>query len=404
MSRMFQPVNIGKMEIKNRFVHSATHEAMADPDGRITDDLIGRYKNLAKGEIGLIIPGHMYVHPFGKAHHGQIGIHSNDMISGLKRLTETVHENGGKIAFQLTHGGRQVPKKVIGTQPLAPSKQGRDPVTLNKPRKMDERMIEETIGAFANAAVRAIEAGADAVQLHAAHGYLISEFLSPFFNKRKDKWGGSNENRFRFIEEIIKRIKSNLSDDKPILVKMNAIDYTPFKGVTPDLAAVYAKWMAKLGVGAVETSCGTYYTFHSIRGDIPVAEMAAALPMWMRPLAKVKLNFQKKGTTFKDAYNLEAARTIKPQIGDTKLILVGGLRKLFQMEEIVENGDADLISMSRPFIREPFLVKRFKEKKATEASCISCNKCFAAMFNSMPVKCYERGVPGLIPLKSRGRK
>ncbi|MBW2540218.1 MAG: NADH:flavin oxidoreductase, partial [Deltaproteobacteria bacterium] len=206
MSMMFQPVNIGKMEIKNRFVHSATHEAMADPDGRITDDHLRRYKNLAKGEIGLIIPGHMYVHPFGKAHHGQIGIHSNDMISGLKRLTE----------------------KVIGTQPLAPSKQGRNPVTLNKPRQMNERMIEETIEAFANAAVRAVEAGADAVQFHAAHGYLISEFLSPFFNKRKDKWGGSDENRFRFIEEIIKRVKKKLPDDKPVLVKMNAADYTPF--------------------------------------------------------------------------------------------------------------------------------------------------------------------------------
>ncbi|MFO7558718.1 MAG: NADH:flavin oxidoreductase [Desulfobacterales bacterium] len=392
MSRMFEPVTIGKVEIKNRFVHSATHEAMADKDSRITDGHIRRYKNLAKGEVGLIIPGHMYVHPLGKAHHGQIGIHSNDMIPGLKRLTETVHENGGKIAFQITHGGRQVSRKVIGTRPLAPSGQGRDPVTLNKPRKMDEKMIEETIGAFLNAAVRAIEAGADAVQLHAAHGYLISEFLSPFFNRRKDQWGGSDENRFRFIEEIIKRIKSNLPDDKPILVKMNAVDYTPFKGVTPDLAAVYANGMAKLGVGAVETSCGTYYTFHSIRGDIPVAEMAAALPLWMRPLAKVKLKFQKKDNTFQDAYNLEPARRIKPHIGDTRLILVGGLRKLSQMEEIVEDGDADLISMSRPFIREPFLVKRFKEKKAVEASCVSCNKCFAAMFSSMPVKCYEGGL------------
>jgi len=394
MSRMFQPVSIGRMEVKNRFVHSATHEAMADPGGNITDDHIKRYRNLAKGEIGLIIPGHMYVHPLGKAHHGQIGIHSDELIPGLKRLTRTIHDHGGKVAFQITHGGRQVSKKVIGKQPLAPSGQGRDPVTLNKPRPMNEEMIEETIGAFSNAAVRAMEAGADAVQLHAAHGYLLSEFLSPFFNKRKDKWGGSDENRFRLIGEIIKRIKGNLPDNKPILVKMNANDYTPLKGVTPDLAAFYANRMAELGVGAVETSCGTYYTFHSIRGDIPVAEMAAALPQWMRPLAWVKLSYQKKGNAFQEAYNLEAAKRIKPQIGDMRLILVGGLRKLSRMEEVIENGDADLISMSRPFIREPFLVKRFRENKATEASCISCNKCFAAMFRSMPVKCYQAGLPG----------
>ncbi len=394
MSRMFQSVKIGKMEIKNRFVHSATYEVMADNKGYITDELIKRYKNLAKGEVGLIIPGHMYVHPLGNAHHGQIGIHNDDMIPGLKKLADIIHENGGKVAFQLAHGGRQTPRQMIDTQPLAPSKQGRDPVTLNKPQKMSEALIEETIEAFAAAAVRAVEAGSDAVQIHAAHGYLICEFLSPFFNKRKDKWGGSDENRFRFIKEIIKRMKGRLPDDIPVLVKMNTNDYTPFKGITPDLAAVYAKWMTELGVDAVEISCGTYYTLHTIRGDIPVPEMAAGLPMWMRPVAKVKLNFQKKGNTFSDAYNLDAAKKIKPKMGDTPLILVGGMRKLSQMEKIVENGEADLISMSRPFIREPFLVKRFQEGKSTEASCINCNKCFAAMFNSIPIKCYEKGLPG----------
>ncbi|MBC2716325.1 MAG: NADH:flavin oxidoreductase [Desulfobacteraceae bacterium] len=394
MSQMFQSVKIGEMEIKNRFVHSATHEVMADNNGRITDELTKRYKNLAKGEVGLIIPGHMYVHPLGNAHHGQMGIHNDDMIPGLKRLADTIHENGGKVAFQLAHGGRQTPKQMIGTQPLAPSKQSRDPVTLNKPQQMSEELIEETIEAFAAAAARAVEAGSDAVQIHAAHGYLICEFLSPFFNKRKDKWGGSDENRFRLIKEVIKRTKSRLPDDIPVIVKMNTNDYTPFKGITPDLAAVYAKWMTVLSVDAVEISCGTYYTFHTIRGEIPVPEMAAGLPMWMRPVAKVKLNFQKKGNIFKDAYNLDAAKKIKPNMGDTPLILVGGMRKLSQMEEIVENGDADLISMSRPFIREPFLVKRFQEGKSTEASCVNCNKCFAAMFNSIPIKCYEKGLPG----------
>ena len=399
MSIMFQPIQIGAVTLKNRFVHSATHEVMAADDGRVTDLLIKRYRNLAKGEVGLIIPGHMFVHPLGNAHRRQIGIHTDAMIPGLKCLAGTVHENGSKIAFQLAHGGRQAPKQLIGTKPLAPSNQGRDPVTMNKPQQMTEEMIEETIEAFASAAGRAAKAGADAVQIHAAHGFLVNEFLSPFFNKRRDKWGGSDENRFRFLSEIIKRIKARAPGDMAVLVKMNTIDYTPLKGITPQLAAVYAKWLTEIGVDAIELSCGTYYTFKGLRGDIPVPEMAAGVPLWMRPVAYVKLNYQKRGNTFAHAYNLEAAKRIKPEMGDTPLILVGGMRKLAQMAEIVESGHADLVSMSRPFIREPFLVKRFRQNKTSEAACISCNKCFAAMFNEIPIKCYVVGLPGFKPKK-----
>ncbi|MFZ2632720.1 MAG: NADH:flavin oxidoreductase [Desulfosalsimonadaceae bacterium] len=394
MSVMFESVSIGKMEIKNRFVHAATHEVMASDDGQVTDAILKRYKNIAKGEVGLIIPGHMYVHPLGNAHHAQMGIHRDGMIPGLKQLADTIHENGGKVAFQLAHGGRQTPKKIIGTAPLAPSGQGIDPVSMNKPQQMTEEMIETTICAFASAAGRATEAGADAVEIHAAHGYLISEFLSPFFNRRRDKWGGSDENRFRFLGDIVSRVKERLPEDKPVFVKMNANDFTPFnKGITPELAATYAGWLNEAGAGAVEISCGTYYSFHTMRGDIPVPELAAGLPKWMRPVAKIKMSLQKKGNTFFHAYNLDAAKTIRPSAGDMKLILVGGMRKLSQMEDIVSQGHADLISMSRPLIREPFLVRRFKEKKSTEASCINCNKCLAAMFNEMPVKCYENGLP-----------
>lgn len=393
MSIVFQPVHIGPMELKNRFVHSATHEVMATEDGKVTDALINRYKNLAKGEVGLIIPGHMYVHPLGRATYKQNSIHADEMIPGLTRLAAAVHKNSGKICFQLSHGGRQAPKAQIGTRPWAPSSRGRDPVSLNKPRQMTEAMIEEVIEAFTAAAVRAAEAGADAVQIHAAHGYLVNEFLSPFFNKRKDRWGGSDENRLRFPAEIIRRIKSRLPNTMPVLVKMNTNDYTPAKGIEPPLAAVYAKRLIQIGVDALEVSCGTYYTFHGLRGDIPVAEMAAGLPLWMRPVAKVKLRFQKKENTFVPAYNLAAAKRIKPEIGETPLMLVGGMRKLTEMAEVVENGHADLISMSRPFIREPFLVKRFKENKSAEAACISCNKCFAAMFNNMPIRCYVDGLP-----------
>ena len=393
MRSMFQSIKIGKVEIKNRFVHSATHEAMAADNGAITGAILKRYVRLAKGDIGLIIPGHLYVHPFGQAHKGQSGIHTDDMIPGLKELADAVHEHGGKIAFQLAHGGRQSTKKVLGRAPLAPSRHGRDPVSLNKPAQINETQILDTIHAFAAAAKRAVDAGADAIQLHAAHGYLINEFLSPFFNRREDAWGGSDTGRFRFIREIILEIRKVLPDGMPVLVKLNTNDFTPRPGITPDLAAMYAKWLVEIGVAAVEVSCGTYYGFQTIRGEIPGAELARALPAWMRPLARIKMKMQAPANRFQEAYNLAAAGKIRPVIDKTPLILVGGMRRLSHMNEIVARGTADMISMSRPFVREPSLVRRFAEGKSAEASCISCNKCFAAMFNEKPVRCYQKGLP-----------
>jgi 2,4-dienoyl-CoA reductase-like NADH-dependent reductase (Old Yellow Enzyme family) len=389
MPSLFQPIALGGVEIKNRFVHSATHEAMAAETGVVTDQLLARYKRLAEGDIGLIVPGHLFVHPLGRANRRQTGIHSDATLDGLKQLADTVHAHGGKIAFQLAHGGRQSPRRIIGQAPLAPSGRGRDPVSLNKPAPMDEHQILEVIEAFAAAAERARKAGADAVQLHAAHGFLINEFLSPFYNRRKDKWGGSESGRFRFLEEIVARVQKALREDMPVLVKLNTNDFTPQKGITPELAAMYAKWLVDLGVAAVEISCGTFYGFQTIRGDIPVAQLLPALPLWMRPFAWMKMKSQVRANRFEEAFSLPTARTIKSFINETPLILVGGMRRLSEMERIVSEGTADMIAMSRPFIREPWLVRRFYEGRSTKASCISCNKCFAAMFNDRPIRCYR---------------
>ena len=315
------------------------------------------------------------------------------MIAGLKELVGAVHQNGGKIMFQLAHGGRQVPKKLIGEAPLAPSSKGRDPISLNKAKKMEEPEIREVILAFAEASKRAAEAGADAVQLHSAHGYLINEFLSPFFNDRKDEWGGSDERRFRFLKEIILEVKKNLPDDMPILVKLNTNDFTPKKGITPELAKKYVEWLVDLEIDGVELSCGTYYSFHTVRGEIPMKELAYGLPRWMRPVAKLQFKKLVPLCKFEEAYNFQAAKIIKPVMGEIPLLLVGGLRRLSHIEELIEKNYTDFISMSRPFNREPFLVKRFKEGKAKEASCISCNKCFAAVFNNIPLNCYVKGIP-----------
>jgi 2,4-dienoyl-CoA reductase-like NADH-dependent reductase (Old Yellow Enzyme family) len=393
MPQVFQPANLGPLELKNRLIHSATFECMADENGAVTDHLVKRYINMAKGEVGLIIPGYLYVDPRGKAFAGQTGIHDDQLIPGLTRLVDAVHNAGGRIAFQLAHGGRQCPKKVTGNAPLAPSGFGRDPASLSKPVAASEADIQGVITSFAKAAKRAFDAGADAIQLHCAHGYLLNEFLSPFFNRRRDQWGGSPENNFRLLKQIILAIQKRAGQDRLVMVKMNTDDYTPKKGITPYLAAQYAAWLADLGVAALEVSSGTYYTFHTVRGKVPVDELARALPWWMRPIAKVIFKRQIFPCRFQKLYHLAAAETIKPVIGEMPLILVGGVRTLEEMEKVLSQSKADFLSMSRPFIREPFLAKHMRQGKTKETSCISCNRCFAAVFNGLPLRCYAGGLP-----------
>jgi 2,4-dienoyl-CoA reductase-like NADH-dependent reductase (Old Yellow Enzyme family) len=393
MSRLFEKSTIKGMELRNRFVRSATDEAMAGPNGVITDQLIKLYSNLAKGGIGLIISGHFYVHTSGQISGKQKGIHTDELIPGLRRLVDAVHEHGAKIAFQLSHGGVQADSRHTGRSLLAPSGKARNPYSFEKPKEMNEEEITEIIQAFVQAGRRAVEAGADAIQLHGAHGYLISEFLSPFFNRRQDAWGGSDENRFQFVKEVIQETKRVLPGEMPVLVKLNTNDFTPKLGVNPDLAGKYVRWLTDLGVDGVELSCGTYSSFHTIRGGIPIKEFAGMMPGWIRPIVKFQLKRMGSRCAYEEGYNLDAAKMIGAERRDVRLFLVGGMRRVAHMEDVLEQGYADYISMSRPFIREPLLVKRFMEGKQDEATCISCNNCMAALIKGLPLRCYVDGLP-----------
>ncbi len=395
MSLLFSPKKIGNLEIQNRFVHSATYECMARENGEMSNELITRYSRLAKGGIGLIIPGYLYIHPKGRAVKYQTGIYSDDLVEGLGQLVKAVHMEGTKIVFQLVHSGRQTAKAFIGQTPMAPSQGARDAIYMVKPKEMTEEEIQEVIKAFGAAAKRAKEAGADGVQIHAAHGYLVNQFLSPFFNHRSDAWGGSAENRFRFLKEIILEIRKGLSEEMPILVKLNTQDYTPKEGITLYLAKKYAEWLSNLPIDGLEVSCGTlsYSMFNMVRGDVPTNEIVMNFPWWRKMLGKPMLRNMEGKFDLEEGYNIAAGRVIKPVLGEIPLLVVGGLRRVRHMEEILEKEDADFISMSRPFIREPYLVKQIKEGKTDSVACVSCNKCFAAVANDMPVRCYNEGFP-----------
>ena len=395
MSVLFDPKTIGNTEVKNRFVHSATYECMADDHGAVTDNLIKRYTRLAKGGVGLVIPGYCFVMSNGRAMKCQTGIHSDSMIDGLKRLVTEVQNEGSAIVFQLVHSGRQTAKETIGQTQIAPSKGSMDNIYMARPREMTENEIQGIIDAFGSAAGRARKAGADGIQIHAAHGYLVNQFLSPFFNKRTDSWGGSDENRFRFLKEVILKIRDNISGSMMLLVKMNTQDFTPKTGITIELAKKYSEWLTELPIDGLEVSCGTlsYSMFNMVRGDVPTEDIITYFPWWRKILGKLMLKQMEGKFNLEEGYNIEAAKLIKPVLGDIPLMVVGGMRKVKHMEQVVEGGYADFISMSRPFIREPNIVNKIIEGKAAEVSCVSCNRCFAGAANYFPVACYNKGLP-----------
>ena len=395
MSVLFTPQSIGKVNIKNRFVQSATYEGCAEKNGKVSDAILARYEKLAKGGVGLIIPGYLYVHPKGKPHRFGTGIHNDEMIPGLKKLTDVVHQHQGKIFFQLNHAGRQTTKALVGETPMGPSKKWRDPIHFFLPNEMSEDEILETIKAFGQAAGRSAEAGADGIQLHGAHGFLINQFISPFFNHRKDKWGGAPENQFRYLKEVVLETRKHLPKSMPITIKLSTNDFTPKPGITLELAAKYSQWLAELGIDGIEVSCGSaVFSFMNMcRGKVPVAELVKSLPKWQRPIGKMVMAKLEGKYDLEELYNLDAAKLIKPNINGVPLMLVGGIRTVSKMEETVQSGFADFISMSRPFIREPNLVNRIKTKKIDRVSCESCNRCLAAVANDIPVKCYNKNFP-----------
>ena len=207
MASLFEKGSIGTMNLQNRIMRSATCEGMCEQNGRPTPKLAELYRNLVKGGVGLVITGYTYVLPGGKHFPGKMGIYTDDFIENFKELTRAVHESDGKIAVQLVHAGGQTDSKSAGQRPVAPSeiKVGDFPEI---PQALSVQEIEGISDAFARSAQRAKEGGFDAIQIHGAHGYLVTQFLSPSTNRRTDAYGGSLENRSRFLFDVYEKIRS----------------------------------------------------------------------------------------------------------------------------------------------------------------------------------------------------
>ena len=346
---LFTPGSIGLLEIPNRLVRSATAERMSDEEGIPLPPLYRLYKELSQGGIGLIITGHMYINLEGKCHPEMTGIDAVSKLPGLQTLAQTVHEEGGKAVVQINHGGG---KCALETQDItySPSAAGQDSVFGRVVKELSKEKIQGIITDFALASRRVQTAGFDGVQIHAAHGYLASQFLSPLTNFRSDQWGGLLPNRQRFLKEICLAVRESVGDEFPVLIKFGIADGVP-GGLSLEEGLETASHFEDWGIDGIEISSG-------FSGDL---------------FSSIQKGVKSPAD---EGYFLSFVKKVR-EVTDLPLLAVGGFRSRLVMEKTLLSGMADFISICRPLIRDPQLPSRFLSGEMESSDCISANLCWA---------------------------
>lgn len=360
MATLFEATELNGLKLLNRTVRSATWEGLAAPGGFPTEKLTQVLVDLAKGGVGMIISGHAYVSPEGQAGSRQLAVLDDRYMASLAEMAGAVHRAGSTIILQLAHSGCRAPSELTGKPAIGPS--ALSDKNREYCREMRNNDIQRLQAAFAAAAKRAQLAGFDGVQLHAAHGFLLSQFLSPLWNKRSDKYGGPVENRARMLVETTRAVREAVGRDFVVIAKINCEDFLDGGFTVDDMVAV-CSMLEQEGMDAVEMSGGTFYSgaYQPSRTG-----QAACLP--------------------EEAYYVAAAvqykRTVK-----LPLILVGGIRSYDVAEGLVRDGTTDYVAFSRPLIAEPGLVRRWESGSRERADCKSDNLCFKPAFAGQGAYC-----------------
>ncbi|NIS63462.1 MAG: NADH:flavin oxidoreductase [Proteobacteria bacterium] len=369
MFQIFEETRTGNIVLKNRIVRSATWENRATEEGFVTDELIDFTVELARGDVGLIVIGISYVTEEGKITFGQTGIHRDECIPGLRKLTDEVHRQGGRVAIQLAHGGGKSRLFQPGKPLPAPSDIQGEFFGTAPSRAMNIDEIESVQRAFRRAALRAQEADFDALQLHAAHGYLLSQFLSPLCNRREDEYGGDLKGRAQFVIELIRGTREAVGPDFPILMKINGDDFVD-NGLRAPGAAEMTALFERAGLNAVEISGGLF-------GSDRI------------PKELIRRSVRNPETS---AFFLPQAQEFRKRV-NIPIILVGGIRSVEMIEGLFSEEKVDYVAMSRPFIREPHLVRRWKYGDRSPSSCRTCGRCLLKAFRGDKVQCYRLKKP-----------
>lgn len=375
-NKIFSRGKIGSLELRNRIIRSGCFEGMCR-DGSVTEELIEHHRRVAKGGVSMTTVAYCSVTFDGRAFGHEMWMRE-EIISDLKRLTDIVHSEGAAVSIQLGHCGFFASRKEIGKRPL-----GASPkfclFRMCRCMEMKEQEIEALVEHFAKAAVMARDAGFDAVEIHSGHGYLLSQFLSPWTNHRKDRYGGSLENRLRFPSAVVKHVHEAVGSDMPVLVKMNQRDGMR-GGLELDEAVEIAKRFEESGASALIPSCGfTAKTpLYMLRGNVPTMEMAGNQKNLFMRLGLILFGrFMVQRYPFKPMFLLEGARRIRDAVS-IPVIYIGGVLSLDNMEAALNEG-FEFVEVGRATIRDPDFVRKLEQGEIQESDCDHCNRCIASM-------------------------
>jgi 2,4-dienoyl-CoA reductase-like NADH-dependent reductase (Old Yellow Enzyme family) len=397
--RVFEPAWIGDVELSNRIIRSATFEGMCDADGRPGPAYRRLYAGLAAQDLGALITGFAYVSPDGRAMQpGQAGMDSDDKVAAFRPATEAVHEQGSRIFLQLAHAGRQTAPSATGGSIYAPSPI-KSPYFNHRPRQLTEPQIGSIINCFAAAARRAREAGFDGAQLHAAHGYLVHQFLHPAMNARKDIYGIDPALGIgtEFVERIITSIRSTCGKDFPLLIKVSSGD-SYRRPMTKAQFVHLVRVLDSHRVDAIEVSFGTMdHALSIFRGEtVPLQAILDFNPRyrtrnaWKRLLWRswVLPWLKRSFIPFTPMYNLAAARLVKRHTS-VPIISVGGFRSGAHLRTAIEEQGINFVSLCRPILCEPDFVRKLRQDEHYESRCANCNRCAIMCDSGFPTHCYE---------------
>lgn len=397
-SVLFKPINIGRLALSGRLIKTATAETRASSDGFVTPELIDFYLPMAKGGTPLIITGNIYVSRDGKSAPRQVGADNDDKVPGLTQLVAMVHAHGSKMFAQLNHCGRQVVPDFAGLPEAVSASDVTELMTGTRPRRLTVSEIERLVERYADAAGRCQRAGFDGIQIHAANGYLMSQFLTPYTNRRTDAYGGSLENRTRLLREVVRAIRSRVGPDFPVIIKMNGSDYLPLRpGLKTSGLAEIAAIMEREGVDAIEVSVGHYESgFPMVRGTFlrclrnMVQGSMRHLPLVRRilfrifwPLIALVCNLI---WSRREGFNSRYTQAFKEKLS-IPVICVGGFLTREAMQSAIEQGLCDIVSAGRAFIADPLLYRHLRENEPGPR-CVDCNACVGHL-GAQPADCYH---------------
>jgi 2,4-dienoyl-CoA reductase-like NADH-dependent reductase (Old Yellow Enzyme family) len=369
MSILLTPARIGGVEIKNRIIMPPMTTRLADDEGHLTDDTIAYYMARVRGGVGMITVEMASPERAGRHRRHELGIYDDRFLPGLTRLVDAIHSGGAKASIQLGHGGGHTRRDICGETPIAPSAIPHPVYEVTNetiiPEAMTHERIAETVAAFARAAARAKAAGFDCVEIHAAHGYLISQFATPFENRRTDEYGGSLENRARFGLEVLRAVKAAVGA-MPVIYRVSVDDYFP-EGLKVEEGIEIAVWAAEAGADALHIAAGHYRSLPSGERMIP-------------PMA------------YPDAAFLDYAAAVKQRV-NVPVIAVGRLGDPARATNAVASGKADFVALGRTLIADPEWVAKLVRNEPARP-CLACNTCVNDMRGGAQLHCVVNGAAG----------